>query len=276
MLSRPFGSTGIAVPVIGQGTWRMGETRRSLKDEIAALRLGFDLGMTHVDAAEMYADGRAEEIVGQAVAGRRSEVFITTKVMPSNASYTGTLRACERSLRRLNTDYVDLYLIHWWSPQHPVAETVRALEDLVARGLTRYIGVSNFDVAQMQAAEEALTRERLACNQVVYHLRDRSVENRVLPYCEAHGMAVVGCSPFDRAGVVRGAVADIARRHGRTARQVTLNFLTRRASLFTISQATRPEQVRENAATLEFTLTPEELHEIDGSMNIDGSVNKAA
>jgi diketogulonate reductase-like aldo/keto reductase len=267
MLTRPFGWTGTAVPVIGQGTWRMGETRRSLKDEITALQLGIDLGLTHIDTAEMYADGRAEEIVGQAVAGRRSEVFITTKVMPSNASYTATLRACERSLRRLDTDYVDLYLVQWWSEEHPVAETVRALEDLVARGLTRYVGVSNFDVAQMRAAQEALTRERLACAQVIYHLRDRSAETHIVPYCEAHGIAVVGYSPFERAGNARGAVAQIARNRGQTARQVALNFLTRRAPLFAIPRASRPEQIRENAAALDFTLTIEEIDQIDGSFS---------
>jgi diketogulonate reductase-like aldo/keto reductase len=267
MLTRPFGSTGIAVPVIGQGTWRMGESRRSRKDEITALQVGIDLGLTHIDTAEMYADGRAEEIVGQAVAGRRSQVFITSKVMPSNASYAATLRACERSLRRLNTDYVDLYLIHWWSAEHPVAETLRALEDLVARGLARYIGVSNFDLTQLEAARQALTRERLTCTQVVYHLQDRSAESHIIPFCEGHGMAVVGYSPFDRAPTPRGAVAEIARHYGRTMRQVTLNFLTRRASLFAIPRASRPEQVRENAGALDFTLTLEEIDEIDGSFS---------
>jgi diketogulonate reductase-like aldo/keto reductase len=265
MLTRPFGSTGISIPVIGQGTWRMGESRRSLKEEIAILRLGIDLGLTHIDTAEMYADGRAEEIVGEAVAGRRAQVFITTKVMPSNASYSATLRACERSLRRLNTDYVDLYLVHWWSHEHPVGDTLRAMEELIARGLTRYIGVSNFDVEQLQAARAALESVRLACNQVPYHLRDRSAEQRILPYCEAHDIAVVGYSPFERAGHTRGPVADIARRYGRTERQVALNFLTRRASLFAISKASRLEHVRENAAALDFTLTPSEIREIEGS-----------
>jgi diketogulonate reductase-like aldo/keto reductase len=264
MLTRPFGSTGTAVSVIGQGTWRMGEARRSLKDEIATLRLGIDLGLTHINTAEMYADGRAEEIVGQAIAGRRSDVFITTKVMPSNAGYPAVLRACERSLRRLNTDYVDLYLIHWWSAAHPVAETMHALEDLVARGVARYIGVSNFDVVQVQAAERALSRERLACNEVPYHLRDRSIEHRLLPYCEAQEMAVVGYSPVDRGTPPRGAIAEIAHRHGRTVRQVALNFLTRRPSLFAVSRASRPEQVREHAAALDFTLTVTEVEAIEG------------
>src|SRR3989304_4850228 len=142
MITRPFGSTGVQVAVIGQGTWRMGEARAAAKAEVAALRLGIELGLTHIDTAEMYADGGAEKIVAQAVAGQRDKVFIATKVLPSNASYPGTIRACEQSLKRLKIDYVDLYLLHWWSNQHPIGETIRAMEELVARGLTRFIGVS--------------------------------------------------------------------------------------------------------------------------------------
>ena len=146
MITRPFGSTGARASVIGQGTWSMGESRRAEDDEVLALRLGIELGLTHIDTAEIYADGGAERVVGKAVAGRRHEVFIATKVSPRNASYAGTLRACEESLKRLKTDYVDLYLLHWWSDHHPVGETMKALEELVSRGLTRFIGVSNFYV----------------------------------------------------------------------------------------------------------------------------------
>lgn len=265
MIRRPFGSTGVSVSVIGQGTWRMGESRGAEKEEIAALRLGIELGLTHIDTAEMYGDGGAERVVGRAVAGRRAEVFIATKVLPKNASYAGTLRACETSLRRLGTDYVDLYLLHWWSGTHPIGETMKAMEELVRRGLVRFIGVSNFDVGELKATQAALTRERLASNQVLYHLRDRGIEKKILPYCEAQGIAVVGYTPLARGGFLRGVVAEIAKKHGRTPRQVALNFLTRRPSLFTIPKASRPEHVRENAAALDFALPPEDLKAIDAA-----------
>ncbi|HET8576809.1 MAG TPA: aldo/keto reductase [Methylomirabilota bacterium] len=263
MITRPFGSTGAQVAVIGQGTWGMGESRASRKAEVAALRLGIELGMTHIDTAELYASGGAEAVVAEAVAGQREHLFIATKVLPSNASYAGTLSACERSLRRLRTDYVDLYLVHWWSSQHPIAETMKAMEELVARGMVRFIGVSNFDVAQTKAAQAALARGRLACNQLLYHLRDRSIEKREVPHCERHKLAVVGYTPLKRGGFLRGVVAEIAERHGRTPRQVALNFLTRRPSLFTIPKATQPEHVRENAEALDFTLSAKELRAID-------------
>jgi diketogulonate reductase-like aldo/keto reductase len=263
VLTRSFGPTGVPVSVIGQGTWHMGEDKRIRKDEVAALKLGIELGMTHIDTAEMYADGASEEIVADAVAGHRDSVFIATKVLPSNASRKGTLEACERSLKRLRTDHVDLYLLHWWSDRHPIEETMRAMADLVTAGKTRFVGVSNFDVEQMRAAEAALGTIRLACNQVLYHLRDRDIEKDVLPHCERERIAVVGYTPLARGGFMRGAVADIAKRLGRTPRQVALNFLTRRPSLFTIPKAARPEHVRENAGALDFTLTPKDLSAIE-------------
>ncbi len=264
MLRRRFGSTGVEVPVIGQGTWRMGESRREEKTEIAALRLGLELGMTHIDTAEMYGGGGAERVVAQAIRGYpRARLFLVTKVLPSNASYAGTLKACEQSVKRLGVDFVDVYLLHWWSERQPVAETMRAMEELVRRGLTRFIGVSNFDAGQMREAQAALRANRLACNQVLYHLRDRAIERDVLPHCERERIAVVGYTPLARGGFMRDAVAGIAPRHGRTPRQVALNFLTRRAALFTIPKASRPEHVRENAAALDFTLTAEDLRAID-------------
>lgn len=265
MIARPFGATGVNVAVIGQGTWGMGESRHAEKDEIAALRLGIELGMTHIDTAEAYGDGGAERVVAQAIAGRRAGVFITTKVWPDTASYAGTLRACEQSLRRLRTDYIDLYLLHWPS-RHPIEETMRAMEELVRRGLIRLIGVSNFDVTQLKAAQAALTRERLVCNQVLHHLRDRRIERDLLPYCEKHNIAVVGYTPLARGGFHRGVVAEIAKKYDRTPRQVALNFLTRRPSLFTIPKASRAEHVRENAAALDFSLTPDDLKAIDAAM----------
>jgi len=265
MITRPFGATGVNVAVIGQGTWGMGEDHAVQKDEIAALRLGIELGMTHIDTAEAYGEGGAERVVGRAVAGRRAEVFIATKVWPDNASEAGTLRACESSLKRLRTEYIDLYLLHWWSDEHPIGEAMRAMEELVRRGLIRFIGVSNFEVTQLQAARAALTRERLACNQVRYHLRDRKIERDLLPYCEEHRIAVVGYTPLAKGGFHRGVVAEIARRHGRTPRQVALNFLTGRQSLFAIPKASQPAHVRENAAALDFRLSAADLKAIDAA-----------
>ena len=158
----------------------MGESRSSQKQEIASLRLGIELGLTHIDTAEMYADGGAERIVAQAIKGvPRESLFLVTKVLPSNASATGTVKACEQSLKRLETDHVDVFLVHWWSSHHPIADTMRAMQTLVTRGLTRFVGVSNFRVAQMREAQTALGATRLACNQVLYHLRDRGIESTV-------------------------------------------------------------------------------------------------
>jgi diketogulonate reductase-like aldo/keto reductase len=265
VIMRPFGATDIPVAVIGQGTWRMGEDAARRRHEVAALCLGIELGMTHIDTAEMYGDGGAERVVAEAIAGRRDRLFLASKVLPSNASHTGTIRACEASLRRLGTDHLDLYLLHWWSERHPVEDTMRAMSELVRRGLTRWVGVSNFDVGQMRRAQAALGGLPLACNQVLYHLRDRAIEEDVLPHCERARVAVVGYTPLARGGYMRGAVAEIAKRHGRTPRQVALNFLARRPALFTIPKASHPEHVRDNAGALDFTLTPSELRAIDGA-----------
>jgi diketogulonate reductase-like aldo/keto reductase len=254
MIARAFGATGVTVSVVGQGTWRMGESARRAKREIAALRLGIELGMTHIDTAEMYGDGGAERVVAQAIRSRRDRVFVATKVLPEHASYEGTIAACERSLKRLGTDHVDLYLLHWWTGRHPIAETMRAMRTLVRRGLVRFVGVSNLDVPQMAEARRALEDVPLACNQVLYHLRDRAIEADVLPWCVRRRVAVVGYTPLARGGFRKPAVERVARKHGRTPRQVVLNFLTRRPALFTIPKASRPEHVRENAGALDFAL----------------------
>ncbi|HZS33517.1 MAG TPA: aldo/keto reductase [Methylomirabilota bacterium] len=265
MIRRPFGTTGVEVSVVGQGTWRMGEEPTRRRSEVAALRLGLELGLTHIDTAEMYGGGGAERVVAEAIAGRRDQVFLVSKVLPEHASYAGTVRACEASLRRLRTDRLDVYLLHWWSTRHPIAETMRGMAELVRRGLTRFVGVSNLDVAQLRAAQAALADVPLACDQVLYHLRDRAIERAVLPYCERRRIAVVGYTPLARGGFMRGPVAEIAARRGRTPRQVALNFLTRRPALFVIPKASRPEHVRENAGALDFTLTPAEVRAIDGA-----------
>jgi diketogulonate reductase-like aldo/keto reductase len=231
---------------------------------VAALRAGIELGMTHIDTAEMYGDGGAERVVAEAIAGQRDRVFLVSKVLPDNASRAGAIRACEASLRRLRTDHLDLYLLHWWSDGHPIEETMGAMQELVRRGLTRWVGVSNLDVVQMRRAQAGLGDLPLACNQVLYHLRNREIERDVLPHCEEARMAVVGYTPLARGGFMKEAVAAIARRHGRTPRQVALNFLTRRPSLFSIPKASQPEHVQENAGALDFTLTAADLRAIDG------------
>jgi len=269
MLKHEFAATGKKIPVIGQGTWQI------RKSALEALRAGLDLGMTHIDTAEMYTG--AEEIVAEAIRGRRrQDVFIVSKVVPSNASYKGTLHACDASLKRMKTDYIDVYLLHWWSGSIPIAETMGAMEELVTAGKIRYIGVSNLDVAQLKQAQKALTREKIVCNQVLYHLRSRGIENRLLPYCEVENIAVVGYSPFGQddfpaPGGKQGKVlATIAERHRKTPRQVALNFLLRRPSLFTIPKASTVDHVRENAGASGWELTPEDLKLIDDVFPIPG------
>ena len=261
MSKREFGNTGDRVSIIGQGTWQM---RRNAHEALIA---GIELGMTHIDTAEMYTG--AEEIVAEAIRGRRKDVFLVSKVVPSNASYKGTLRACDASLKRLKTDYLDVYLLHWWSGSHPIAETMRAMEELVTAGKIRYIGVSNLDVEELKKAQKALSRDKIVCNQVLYHLRSRAVENRLLPYCESQGIAVVGYSPFGQGDFPAPsskqgkALAAIAERHRGTPRQVALNFLTRRPSLFTIPKASHVDHVRENGGGSGWQLTAEDLQLID-------------
>ncbi|HSW50777.1 MAG TPA: aldo/keto reductase [Bryobacteraceae bacterium] len=263
MQRRALGWTGVEVPVIGQGTWMIEGSRESEQRAVAALRLGLDLGMTHIDTAEMYGNGRAEELVAEAIAGRRDEVFLVSKVLPSNASHQGTLRSCERSLRRLRTGHLDLYLLHWRG-RYPLAETMRAMEDLAAAGKIRFFGVSNFDVADVKEAQGAGLKGRLAANQVLYHLGDRGIERKLIPHCDQNGVAVVGYSPFGRgsfpaAGTPAGRVLnEIAERHGRTPRQVVLNFLTRLRGVFAIPKASDPGHVRENSGAAGWTLAAED------------------
>jgi diketogulonate reductase-like aldo/keto reductase len=268
MTRKPFGWTAVPVPVIGQGTWRIEGSADAGQRSIDALRAGIDLGLTHIDTAEMYGDGRAEEIAGKAIAGRRDEVFLVSKVLPSNASYEGTLQACERSLRRLGTDRLDLYLLHW-EGSYPIAETMRAMERLIDEGLIRFAGVSNFDVEQVRAAQAALRHHRLASNQVFYHLRERGIERKLIPYCQEQGIAVVAYTPFGRAKFPRpdspgGLVLEgIAKQHGRTVRQVILNFLTRLDGVFTIPKAGNTEHTAENAGGAGWTLPAEDIAAID-------------
>ncbi|PTL79735.1 aldo/keto reductase [Vitiosangium sp. GDMCC 1.1324] len=266
MDKRVFGPTGVAVPVLGQGTWQMEEDDRT--EAIRALQVGLDLGMTHVDTAELYGYGEVEELVAEALAGRRGEVFLVSKVMPNNATYEGTLRACERSLKRLKTDWLDCYLLHWPGP-HPLEDTVRAFERLRAEGKIRAWGVSNFDVDDLEEVLALAGPGRIACDQVLYHLRERHIEHRVLPWCERHGLAVVGYSPFGSGdfpgpGSADGRVLrEVARAHGTTPHQVVLAFLARKRSVFLIPKASRQAHTRENAAAALVRLTAEDLARLE-------------
>lgn len=268
MRERTFGWTGGSVPVVGQGTWKLEDD--DPKRAVEALRRGLDLGMRHVDTAELYGAGQVEALVGEALRGRRDEVFLVSKVMPSNASYEGTLRACERSLKRLGTDRLDVYLLHW-PGSHPLEETIRAFETLVRDGKTRFWGVSNFDVEELEAALEIAGEGRIACNQVLHHLRARQVERAVLPWCERHQVAVVGYSPFGSGGFPspRSAdgrvLAEIAREHGVTAHQVALCFLTQAASEFAIPKAARAEHAEQNAAAAALRLTRDDLARLEAA-----------
>lgn len=239
----------------------------SRESAIEALRLGIELGMTLIDTAEMYGNGVAEEIVGEAIRGRRDRIFLAGKVLPSHASHDGTLKACEQSLKRLGVDTIDLYLLHWES-SYPLRETMGAMELLVTRGMIRFIGVSNFDVEKVRNAQAALKSNRLACDQVLYHLKDRGIERRLLPYCAEHQIAIMGYSPFGHGEFPKPKTAggrileEIGQRHKKTPRQVALSFLTSHG-VFTVPKSGNTEHVRENSGGAGWALTPEEYHVID-------------
>jgi diketogulonate reductase-like aldo/keto reductase len=268
MINRKFGWTDVQVPVIGQGTWMIEGSQDSERLAIEGLRLGLDLGLTHIDTSEMYGNGKVEEMVAEAIADRRDEVFLVSKVLPSNASYEGTLKACKRSLKRLKTDWLDLYLLHWPGP-YPIEETMRAMEKLVAEGLVKFIGVSNFNVEELIAAERSLKNERMACDQVLHHLGYRGIERHLLPYCTEHGIAVIGYAPFGHGNFPSSQSAggrilkEIGERYGRTPRQVALNFLSQHHNIFTIAKTSRPERAIENSNGVGWELTAEDLETID-------------
>ena len=264
MERRRFGRTGRDVAVVGQGTWAIDEDDR--RTAVHALRRGLDLGMTHIDTAEMYGD--AEKVIAQAIASRRDEVFLGSKVLPEHATRAGTVGACERSLTRLRTDRLDSYLLHW-AGEHPLEETIAAFEDLRQAGKILSWGVSNFDVHELAAARAIAGDGQIACNQVLYHLEQRGIEHAVIPWCVKHGVAVVGYTPFgqrrfpgprSKGGRV---LHEIAAAHGATPRQVALRFLARRGPLFTIPKAGSPEHVAENAGAGSLRLSAAEIARIE-------------
>ncbi|MBI4392454.1 MAG: aldo/keto reductase [Euryarchaeota archaeon] len=267
MDARAFGPTGIDVPVIGQGTWQLKNAKRAEQ----ALKAGLDLGMTHIDTAELYRG--SEEVVARAIQNRRDDVFLVSKVLPRNATREGVVAACEASLKRLGTDHLDVYLLHWREDTLDLRGAMHGLEEVAKRGWTRHIGVSNFDVADLEEATKHLSSRPIACNQVLYHVADRGIENGVIPYCERNDIAVVAYAPFGGdyvpwpPGGVKGlrVLEDIGKRHGKTARQVALNFLTRNESVFTIPKAEKVEHARENAGGVGWVLTNDDLREIEAA-----------
>ncbi len=264
MRSEKFGSGQPDVSVIGQGSWSL--DRGDRKRAVAALRRGIDLGMTHIDTAEMYGD--AELVIAEAIAGRRDELFLVSKVLPSNASRRGTIAACERSLARLKTDRLDCYLLHWRG-SYPLTETVAAFEQLVGAGKIRSWGVSNFDTGDLDEMLAVAGKGKIACNQVLYHLQERAIEHAVIPWCEQLGVAVVAYSPFghdnfpsarSKAGQVLGTIAEA---HGASPRQIALAFLTRKPAVFAIPKASSEEHAADNAAAGKLSLSDSEVAALD-------------
>ena len=237
---------------------------------IEALRRGLDLGMSHIDTAEMYGNGAVEELIAEAIAGRRDEVFLVSKVLPSNASREGTIRACEASLRRLGTDRLDCYLLHW-EGHYPLEDTVAAFERLVADGKIRSWGVSNFDEAVMERVVAIAGAESVACNQVCYHIRERAIEHAVIPFCEQHGVAVVAYSPLGSGAFPSprssggGVLAEIAEAHGASPHQVVLSFLCRSDALFAIPKASCVDHVEDNAGAAGLALANDEIARLDSA-----------
>ena len=266
MKSNPFGNGGPDVSVIGQGTWYL--DRGDRKAAVAALQRGIELGMTHIDTAEMYGD--AELVIADAISGKRDEVFLVSKVLPSNASRRGTITACERSLKRLKTDRLDCYLLHWRG-SYPLSGTVAAFEELKRAGKIKSWGVSNFDADDLDEILEVSGEGRIACNQVLYHVKERAIEHAVIPWCQRHGVAVVAYSPFghndfpspqSKAG---GVLQKIAASHNATPRQVALAYLARETTVFAIPKAASAEHAAENAAAGDLTLCASEIAALDAA-----------
>lgn len=255
--------SGEAIAVLGQGTWKMGEDIRRRGDEVAALRLGLDLGVTLIDTAEMYASGGAEEVVAEAIAGRRDEVFLVSKVLPSNASRAGVQRACENSLKRLATDRIDLYLLHW-PGSVPLAETVEAFEALKKAGKIRHWGVSNFDIEEMEDLAGLPDGGNVQTNQVLYNLVRRGLEFDLAPWSRKRGIPLMAYSPVEQGALARNARLDaVAVRHGATAAQIALAWVMQQEGVIAIPKASSQEHVRQNFAALDIKLTPQDIADLD-------------
>jgi diketogulonate reductase-like aldo/keto reductase len=267
MERREFGSPSRQVSEIGQGTWNI--EHAPVGTAVEALHRGIDLGMTHIDTAEMYGSGKAERLIAKVIEGRRDDVFLVSKVLPSNGSLKGVVQACDASLRRLNTDRLDCYLLHWRG-SHPLHETVAAFDQLMRDGKILSWGVSNFDVEDLEEICSVSSMNPPACNQVLYHLEERAIEHAVIPWCASRGIAVVAYSPFgSKSGfpAPRSAggrlLQQIADHHGASSRQVALRFLLRNHAVFAIPKASSPEHVVENAGASNLELTAAEVVRIE-------------
>jgi diketogulonate reductase-like aldo/keto reductase len=255
--------SGEPVPVFGLGTWMMGEADKKRGDEVAALKLGLDLGATLIDTAEMYGDGEAEEIVGDAIAGRRDGLFIVSKVLPENASRQDTVAACERSLKRLRTDRIDLYLLHWRGST-PLQHTLDAFIQLQREGKIRHWGVSNFDTDDMEELVALAGGDACATNQVLYNLKRRRIEYDLVPFCRARNIPVMAYSPIEQGRLLGiAALKEVASRHGVSTAQVALAWLLRRPATIVIPKATDPDHVRDNFSALDLRLTDDDLSVLD-------------
>ena len=261
--------TGTSIPALGQGTWRLGEGQRPRAEEADALRLGLDLGMTLIDTAEMYADGGSEEVVADAIAGQRARAFVVSKVYPHNATRRGTAQACARSLKRLRTDYIDLYLLHWRGGA-PLAETVEAFERLCEAGHIRAWGVSNLDTADIAELLSVPGGAACAANQVLYNPEHRGIEYDLLPACTGHHMPIMAYSPIGQAGrLLRSpALVQIAARHTATPAQIAIAWSLRHPTVISIPKSGSPNHVRENAAAAVIDLTAEDIAGIDAEFPI--------
>ena len=271
MQYKEIGKRHIKIPAIGQGCMGIGGylSKDSLQDDnqVKALRLGIELGMTFLDTAEAYGNGHSEEIVGRAVEGIRDKVFIATKVSPEHLSYDALLRSAEGSLRRLKTDYIDLYQVHWPNPKIPISETMRTMECLLKEGKIRYVGVSNFSLRELKEAQVVLSENEIVSVQAEYNLFDRTIENSILPYCEREGIITIAYSPLDQGKIASGdkrikSLQKIANKYNRTMAQVALNWLISHHSVIAIPKSTNPEHIKENATVADFVLLNEDFREI--------------
>lgn len=255
--------SGETVPVLGLGTWGLAEGKHPREEELRALRTGIELGMTLIDTAEMYADGGAEELVGDAIKGRRDEVFVVSKVLPHHATRNGTIAACEASLRRLKTNRIDLYLLHW-REKVPLQETLDGFDELVELGKIRYWGVSNFDVEDMEELTQLPGGSYVTTDQVLYNLTRRGIEYDLLPWCQQRNIPIMAYSPIEQGRMLEHPVLQtIARRHSATSAQVALAWVLRHEKVIAIPRAGVPGHVRENRAALDLRLTEEDLEELD-------------
>jgi diketogulonate reductase-like aldo/keto reductase len=255
--------SGEQVPALGQGSWYMGEDRSARKAEVAALQLGLDLGLTLIDTAEMYAEGGAEEVVGEALVGRREQAFLVSKVYPHNASRLGVAAACERSLKRLKTDRIDLYLLHWRG-QHPLAETVAGFDALQRAGKIRHWGVSNLDLDDMRELVAVPGGDACAANQLLYNLSRRGIEWDLLPWLREHGMPVMAYSPIEQARLLRQpGLKDFAQRHGMTPAQAALAWVLGQEGVMAIPKSASAAHLRDNAIARDIVLTPAQMAELD-------------